>query len=63
MWAPEERGAGGGSWGALAEGEGRELGGGRCRGGASSEEDEPQREARDAELLLDDDLDFQIASY
>ncbi|MCK8500587.1 hypothetical protein [Myxococcus fulvus] len=62
MWAPEERGAGGGSWGALAEGGGRELGGGRCRGGAS-EEDEPQREARDAELLLDDDLDFQIASY
>ncbi len=64
MWAPEDgRGSGGGAWGALVEGGERESGGGSRVGGAFFGGDEQDQEGPRTELLLADDLDFQIASY
>ncbi|AGC46755.1 hypothetical protein MYSTI_05477 [Myxococcus stipitatus DSM 14675] len=64
MWAPEEGRGAGGAWGALSGGdEERESGGWGCTRWTASEGDEQDQEEREVALLLEDDLDFQVASY
>ncbi|QSQ14395.1 hypothetical protein [Myxococcus landrumensis] len=65
MWAPEEGRGAGGAWGALSGGdEERESGEwGGCTRWTASEGDEQDQEAPEVELLLEDDLEFQVASY